>query len=438
MSIKRENLITVCCSDIAGQVRGKGFAVAQLGDRRRFGVGWTPGNVMLNCFNLIPPSPFGVSGDLMLIPSSDGDFVLDYGDGSPVEHSILGDIVTMKGEPWECCTRAFLRRALDALEKAGFRLFSSFEHEFWLEGAEQRAGNAYGISKLRGIEELIGDFLGALRANGIPPDTFLPEGGFQQFEVTVEPSIGMFAADHAVKLREILRSVARRHGRRVSFSPVIKLGGVGTGLHLHFSLLDMKGRPVFYQPGNPGDLSAIAASFAAGIVRHARALCAVTAPSFISYERLKPNSWSACYANLAYRHREAMVRICPYPEAEGVDIAKRFNLEFRAADSAGSPYLQLGMLVYAGLAGIKDSLPAPDITARDLDALSPAERAKLGIKDLPRSLSEALDALEADAEAMSWLGPVLSKVYVMHKRGEIAACADRDMGELCSDYALAY
>jgi glutamine synthetase len=83
------------------------------------------------------------------------------------------------------------------------------------------------------------------------------------------------------------------------------------------------------------------------------ALCAITAPSVISYERLRPNAWSASVTNLGHRDREAFLRICPVSERPGADVAKSFNLEFRAADAAAAPYLALGAMVRAGLDGLR-------------------------------------------------------------------------------------
>ena len=289
MPIDRQRLVMICCSDIAGQVRGKGFPAGELESRRRFGVGWTPTNVMINCFGRIPATPFGALGDLMLVSDAATETVLDFGDGMPVEHFLLGDILTLDGRPWECCLRCTLRRTLEALEQeAGLRLYASFEHEFHLFGATTRPGASYALSALRGVEPFIGDFLGALDSAGLEPDTFLPEYGPQQFEVTVRPAFGIEAADRAVRLREICRAVARRHGLQASFAPLVSYGVVGNGVHIHFSLTDREGKPVTYDPGGPGGLSAAAGSFAAGILRHSRALCAVTAPSVPSYERLKP------------------------------------------------------------------------------------------------------------------------------------------------------
>jgi glutamine synthetase len=439
VTIEREELILVCCSDIAGQVRGKGFPARDLDRRRRLGVGWTPTNIMINCFNRIPVTPFGPRGDLYLRPAPEGEVRVDLGDGHPAEHFFLGDILTLDEQPWACCPRAFARRALDALrEEAGLLLYAAFEHEFHLFGAEARSGDSYGLGSLRGIEPFVGDFIGALRANGLEPDTFLPEYGSRQYEVTVAPARGLEAADRAVKLREICRAVAHRHGFRASFAPVIEPGAVGNGVHIHFSLLDTDGRPVGHDPGGPGGLSQKAGAFAAGILRHVRALCAVTAPSVVSYHRLRPHSWSAYWGQLGLRDREALLRICPTPEAPDLDPGPRFNLEYRAADAAASPYLQLGMLVYAGLQGVKDRLPTPPVLDGDPGEMSEERRRALGILDLPRTLDEALDALAGDEIALGWLGPALAEAYLMHKRGEAEMAAGFSAEDLYRLYAEAY
>jgi glutamine synthetase len=96
------------------------------------------------------------------------------------------------------------------------------------------------------------------------------------------------------------------------------------------------------------------------------------------------------------------------------------------------------MLVHAGLEGLRAGLPAPPILEQDPETLDEAERARLGVFVLPRSLAEALDALEADAVALGWMGPVLAQAYLMHKRGEIAMMSEHDADEMLRLYAEAY
>ena len=436
MPIEPEPIITICCSDVAGQLRGKGFPLRDLASRRQEGVGWTHTQVMINCLGRIPVTPFGPRGDLLLVPAGPG-VELDFGDG-PVERWVIGEIRTLDGGPWDCCLRSVLRRALAELEAEGLRLVAAFEHEMYHEGAPERTGDSYAISRVRGVLPYVEELVGALRANGLEPETVLPEYGPRQIEFTVAPAPGLEAADRAINGREIARAVAHRHGSRVSFAPVVTRGVVGNGVHVHFSLADLDGHPVTYDPGGPGGLSPRAASFAAGILRHGRALCAVTAPSVLSYERLAPGSWSSYWTNLGWHDREAMLRICPVPGVAGVDPAVRCNLEFRAADAAASPHLLLAMLAFAGAQGVREGLAPPAITDGDPADLGDEGRRRLGIQALPRSLDEALHALEQDAVATGWLGPVLTVAYLLHKRGELGMLEGRTPDELVALYAGAY
>src|SRR5690606_10208964 len=112
-----------------------------------------------------------------------------------------------------------------------------------------------------------------------------PEYAARQWEVTVAPAEALVAADRAIMLREIVRNVATRLGHTASFSPIVEEGGGGSGVHVHLSLLNGAGQPVTYDPSREGGLSAVAGSFAAGIIKHASALSALAASGVVSYER---------------------------------------------------------------------------------------------------------------------------------------------------------
>ncbi len=437
--MQREEIIMVVCCDLAGQVRGKGFPARELAGRMKRGIGWVPTNSMITAFGAIADSPWGALGDLLLVPDPETDIRVDFEDGLPAEHFYLGDITHTDGRPWGGCPRGFLKGALEALaQETGLRLVAAFEHEFYYTGVEERVNASYGLDAFRRQGSFGEALMGALRAAGVEPDSFMAEFGPRQYEVTVAHRVGVKAADDAVVLREMARAVAHRLGHKVSFSPLVTREVVGNGVHLHMSLIDGGGRPVMYDPAGPGGMSEVAGRFAAGILRHAAALCAVTAPSVISYDRLVPHRWSASANNLGFRDREACLRICPVIETEGADVAAQYNLEFRAADAAASPYLQLGALVHAGLAGIRDKLPAPTPTARDLAEMPAAERAALGIETLPRTLGAALDALEADAVARAWFPDELLAGYLAHKRFEIGLMQDLSPEEQSARYAEAY
>lgn len=436
--MKREELIMVCTCDIAGQVRGKGFPAKALPGRRARGVGWVPTNSMISTFGPIGDTPFGALGDLMLVPDPATEVRVDFGDESAVEHFFLGDINETDGRPWSCCPRHFLKRGLDALDRAvGVRLFAAFEQEFAYTGVEDRPGSAYSLDAVRRQGRFGEVFLRALRAAGVEPDTFMAEYGPRQFEVTCEPSTGVTAADHAVVVREMARATAHRLGHRASFTPIAHPEAVGNGVHIHMSLRDRLGRPVTYDPKRAYGLTQTAEHFMAGVIHHMAALCAVTAPSLISYIRLTPNRWAPTFANIAIGDREASIRVCPI-FAGGSEAAKQFNLEFRPADAAASPYLALGAVVHAGVDGIAKKRRLPKPAAKGPAKMTKRQLKAAGIKPLPGSLAAALDALEATPEAADWFGPVFLDLYLRHKRSEIKLLDGTDAAEQCRRYAEVY
>jgi len=401
------------------------------------GVGWVPTNTMISCFGPIGDTPFGATGDLILVPDEATEVHVDVGPDHAPEHFFLGDIRETDGRPWACCPRNFLRRALAAFqEAAGLQLYSAFEQEFFYSGVDEAPTSAYTLDAYR-RQGIFGEaFIAALRQAGVKPDSFLPEFGARQFEVTTDPAVGITSADHAIIVREMARAVAHRLGHRAIFAPILDPKGVGNGVHIHMSFLDGDNRPAMHDPKGAYGLSAIAQHFMAGVLRHLPAICAVTAPSTVSYIRLTPNRWAPTYAYIADRDREASLRVCPVLTLPGSDAARQFNIEFRPADAAASPYLALGAVVHAGVEGIRQKLSLPK--SQDVPRMSDGEREKAGIHHLPRSLGEALDRLEATPEAANWFGPVYLEAYLRHKRAEIKMVAGFEEAEQCARYGEVY
>jgi len=266
----------------------------------------------------------------------------------------------------------------------------------------------------------------------------ISEYGPNQFEVTAAPADGLASADRAVVIRELAREMARLKGWRATFAPKTAPDVVGNGVHIHFSFLDATGQPAAFDPQGPGRLSAIAAAFAAGVLAHLPAFLALTAPSPVSYLRLKPHNWSSAWTWLGDRDREASLRICPTVGFAGKDPARQFNLEYRAADATANPYLALAVLVQAGLDGVRRKLPAPAVFSGDPATLTVAEREALGLYRLPETLAAALDLLE-DAEAVrSWFAPELVRSFLAVKRAEVAAANGLSESELCQNCARYY
>jgi glutamine synthetase len=418
--MQREQIIFVGTSDLSGHFRGKSFPAADLSARLERGVGLAPTNIFISAFGPIQMTTFGTLGEVFLIPDASTRVLVAF-EGSATEYFFLGDIRTLEGSPWSFCPRHVLRRALgDLRSETGLELFATFEQEFTYSGG----GSLQQPYELDGYRRqgLFGEvLLAAMRQVGVIPDSFLTEFGVKQFEVTSAPAVGVRAADNAVITRELAQAVAYRLGHRVSFTPVPAPGGTGNGTHIHWSFLDNDERPVLRDENRPWELSLLGSQFIAGILHHLPALCAVTAPSMPSYYRLRPNRWAPINADVGLLDRGTAVRICT-AAGDPQQRARQFNVEFRVADATASPYLALATMVQAGLDGIRHRWDIAAIKSRPL----------------PSSLAQALELLEATAEAAQWLGTDLLSAYLAFKRAEIKGLDNMDESEICRRYAEVY
>jgi glutamine synthetase len=437
--MKREQLVVACCSDLAGKVRGKAFPASDFERRLKRGVGWTPTNVQITCFDAIAESPFGALGDLVMIPDPTTRTRLDLDEGETAEEFVIGDIKNTDGTPWDYCTRSLLKAALVRLDRvAGLTLLGAFEHEFQLKDRVGPLGESFTLAGMRSERRFGETLVAAMRAAGIAPETIMKEFGANQFEVTLGAQRGVIITDHSLVARELVHAVAAQLGRQATFTPIRHPAGVGNGVHIHLSFLDAEGRPATYDPNRENGLSEAASQFVAGILKYLDSIVAITAPSVISYLRLTPHRWSAAFNNLGFRDREAAVRICPISDISDVDPAAQFNFEFRAADAAASPYLQLAALVHAGVQGIEEELIAPKATEEDLSLLDAVSLSARGYSRLPPTLHDALKRFQANGVVTGWFPAGFADTYVKHKQGEIAFLNGRDQAEICRAYEEVY
>jgi glutamine synthetase len=433
-----EDLIFVGTCDLAGHLRGKAFPAQDLQSRLRKGMGYTGANIMMSAFGPIYDNPFGTIGDLTLVPDPTTKVDVAFA-GHASERFYLADIRTPEGGPWDCCPRNFLRRALDELRsRAGLQILAAFEQELVYTGVEADTGTTYGHDSYR-HQGMFGETLmSAIRRAGVTPDSFLPEYAPRQYEVTVAPTLGMRAADEAVIVRELIKGVAFRLGKRAILSPIVDLNGVGNGTHIHFSLRGDDGQPVMYDPSRPYGLSEIAEPFVAGILHHLPALAALTAPSIVSYFRLRPNRWAPVWANLAERDRGASLRVCAIVAAASEAAAHQFNVEYRVSDATASPFMALGAIVHAGMDGIRNAMRLGMPPAQTIWEMTQEQRRDLNIATLPGSLAQALDLLAGSETVRGWLGPQLFDAYIRLRRSEIAAVRQLSDDAICARYAAAY
>ena len=219
------------------------------------------------------------------------------------------------------------------------------------------------------------------------------------------------SADKVQLFKYVIKNVAHDAGKTVTFMPKPIFGDNGSGMHCHQSLWK-DGEPLFYDERGYGGLSDMARWYIGGLLKHAPSLLAFTNPTVNSYHRLVPGYEAP--VNLVYsaRNRSACVRI---PVTGSNPKAKR--IEFRVPDPSGNPYLAFAAMLMAGLDGIKNRIEPPAPVDKDLYELPPEEHAS--IAQVPGSLAEVLDALEADHAYLSEgnvFTPDLIETWIEYKR----------------------
>ena len=432
-------IVYLVWSDLVGLSRTRGLPLAEYERRRAHGLGWALAGQAMTPFEDIAENPWGPMDEVRQIPDESTRRRVVLRPEHPALHLVFCDSLNPDGSPWECCTRSFLAAALEDMKaETGLELHIAYENEFALHGEALRWAAPFSLDAARRIAPFVDLCVAALIDAEAGIETFEPEYGVGQFEITCGPAVGLAGADRVVLTREVVHEAARQSGLRATFSPKPAPDAVGNGCHLHVSFRDAEGRAAAHDPAAPGELSATAASFVAGVQRHVAALCAVTAPSPISYLRLGPHHWSCGYDIVGLQNREAAIRICPSPAADPADRGEAFNIEFRFTDSTASPYLAIGAIVRAGLQGIRDGLPPPALVDGEPDDLSADERDARGIRRLPTSLEEALDALDADETVKGWFTPTMVKAYTALKRHEIRLYAESRPERMCERYMQVY
>jgi glutamine synthetase len=212
----------------------------------------------------------------------------------------------------------------------------------------------------------------------------------------------------------MVKTVAEQQGLTATFMPKPLTHLTGNGCHVHQSLWDAAtGENLFLDKSDPRGLSQTAYHFLGGLMKHARALAAITNPIVNSYKRLRRGSprsgatWAPIYVTYGGSNRTQMIRI---PGAG--------RIEHRAMDGAANPYLALAVLLAAGMDGIANKIDPGPGNNDNLYALTSEELAARNIDLLPATLSEALDALEKDEVVRAALGEEYAAYYIEVKREE--------------------
>jgi glutamine synthetase len=342
---------------------------------------------------------------------------------------ILGDEYFNDGTPFHFSPRQLLRKALRGLSDRGYACVVGPEIEWYLlRVADDRLGaDNIGAPGIRGrpvatipvepgyhyhsesnmdLMQPVFDALGgAYAALGLGLRSIENEWGPGQVECTFAPSSALEAADNVFLFRTATRQICRRLGYFATFMcrPALK-GYYSSGWHLHQSLTDASTGRNLFMPSTAGDvLSSLGQAYLAGLLQYAAPATAFATPTVNGYRRFRPNSLAPDRATWAHDHRGAMIRVLG-----GVNDPST-RLENRVGEPAANPYLYILSQIVAGSAGIESgsALPPPS------DEPYVAERPLL-----PKSLAEALDALEREPLFRHTLGDTFIDYFIKLKRSE--------------------
>jgi len=418
-------LVRFLYCDNAGVIRGKASHTDGLESRMNSGIGLTVAMQAMNLLDQLQSvEGMGPVGEVRLMPDSDTFVVLPY---APRAGAMIADLETRDGQPWDACPRSFLKRMIRRAASEGLQVKAAFEPEWSLAvRVDDRyvpfdESLCFSTVGMQTAAVVIDEIVEALTKQGMRVEQYYPELGNGQQELTIGYAPALRAADNQILYRETVRAVAFKHGYFASFAPKPWPDQIGNGCHIHMSVWDPTGEEnLFFDRSAPYQLGRLGQQFAAGLLEHLPGLVALTCPSYNSYHRLQPRSWSSAYTCWGPDNREAAVRVASTYAGQEM---RSINLELKASDNSGNPYVALGGVIAAGLDGIMRRLELSDdkLALDDPATISDEEREARGIVRLPDSLSVALDALEADDVLMSALGPMMSSAYLTVRRSEWTA-----------------
>ncbi|HEX3465254.1 MAG TPA: glutamine synthetase family protein [Candidatus Elarobacter sp.] len=331
--------------------------------------------------------------DMVLRPDPATFVVLPWLEGDAIEARILCDITMPDGTPFEGCSRTTLKRVLEDAGDVLQAVQAALEVEFYLfelggDGSPTTrttdAGSYFDFSASDRGQEARLAASAALEAMGIPISSAHHEHGAGQHELDLTASGVLSMADRLLTTRGVVRRVAQRHGLHATFMPKPLEESAGSGLHIYFALGEID--------------EAVRLHAIAGLLEHAQGFTAVCNPTVNSYKRLVA-AWDApVYTVWSHRSANALVRV---PPAFGDEPPL---LEVRSPDASCNPYLAMAVLVEALADGIRTrSLPGDPFTGSTYE-LGDRFRTEHGIRQLPKSLRQAIAALDEDVVIRGALG----------------------------------
>lgn len=318
--------------------------------------------------------------------------------------------------------RWVLEGVLQRYRAAKLRPVAAIEYEFYLidrardgsgrpqpplrpgVGTRESGNQPYLVDDLDAYGAILGDIRASCRAQGIAATTAISEFAPGQFEINLQHKDDILrVADEAALFRRVVRAVARQHGGEATFMPKPYPHQTGSGLHVHFSLLDESGRNLF-DDGSPAG-SAMLRAAVGGLAATMREAMLIFAPSFTSFRRFGANMFVPVNATWGVNNRSVAFRV---PSGPG----ESRRIEHRIAGADANPYLVLAAVLAGALHGIEGRLdPGPPAVGNVCTSVDPT---------LPLTVPAALQAMRSATLLPDWLGADYLQLYAAVKEGEYA------------------
>jgi len=406
-------MVRLWFTDVLGNL--KSFAISQNELENALNDGMTFDGSSIDGFSRIQES------DVLAIPDPDTFQILPLGDKGAAEARVFCDIHHLDGTPFSGDPRQVLRRHVESARKEGLTFYIAPDIEFFYFNIPQAGERPVPLDNGGYFDLTTRDVTGDLRKQtirtleqiGIPVEYSFHEDSPSQQEIDLRHDDALTIADSVMTFRLIVREVAAAHGVYATFMPKPLEGVQGSGMHTHLSLFTGDDN-AFYDENDEYNLSPLAKSFMAGLLRHAAEITAITNPTVNSYKRLVPGFEAPVHLSWARNNRSGLIRV-PIPK-RGNPLATR--LEYRSPDPSCNPYLAFSLMLAAGLKGVREGYELPVEADANLFELDDNALSKLGIGQLPQSLAEALRAMEQSELVREALGEHIFEWFLRNKRRE--------------------
>jgi len=357
--------------------------------------------------------------DMVAMPDPDTFQLLPW---RPREHRAVArmfcDILKPGGEPFEGDPRYVLKWNLKRAADMGYTYYVGPELEYFYfkdsKGTEiLDEGGYFDMVPLDAATDLRRETVLILDEMGIGVEYSHHEVAHSQHEIDMRYTDALTMADNVMTYRLVVKQVAIQNGVYATFMPKPIFGINGSGMHVHQSLFK-GGKNAFFDPNDNYNLSKVAKSFIAGLLKHAPEITSVCNQWVNSYKRLVPGYEAPVYLSWARRNRADLIRVPEYKP--GREQATR--IEFRSPDPACNPYLAFSVMLAAGLDGIEKGYEPPEPIEENVYEMTDEERKKKNIDTLPASLHEAIQLCEKSQLVRKALGEHVFYAFIKNKKVE--------------------